>query len=57
MLLNKGEANLPRKSIVNSSQIFTANKGDLVEKIGQVSKKRMTEVLEGIKLLTEPREV
>ena|SRR5665647_406666 len=57
VLLNKGEANLPRKSIVNISQIFTVNKSDLVEKIGQVSKKRMTEVLDGIKLLTEPREV
>jgi len=55
--LNKGEANLTRKSIVNISQIFTVNKSDLVEKIGPVSKKRMTEVLEGIKLLTEPREV
>ncbi|MDP2854041.1 MAG: type II toxin-antitoxin system PemK/MazF family toxin [Smithellaceae bacterium] len=57
VLLNKDEANLPRKSIVNISQIFTVNKSDLVEKIGQVSKKRMTEVLDGIKLLTEPREV
>jgi mRNA interferase MazF len=57
VLLNKGEANLPRKSTVNISQIFTVNKTDLVEKIGQVSQERMTEVLTGIKLLTEPREV
>ena len=35
VLLNKGEANLPRKSIVNISQFFTVNKNDLVEKIGQ----------------------
>lgn len=55
--LNKGEANLPRKNIVNISQIFTVNKTDLVEKIGQVSQKRMMEVLDGIKLLTEPRDV
>ena len=55
--LNKGEANLPRKSIVNISQIFTVNKTDLVEKIGQVSQSRMMEVLDGLKLLTEPREV
>ena len=40
VLLNKGEANLPRKSIVNIAQIFTVNKSDLVEKIGQVSKKK-----------------
>ncbi|KFO67740.1 PemK family transcriptional regulator [Smithella sp. SCADC] len=57
VLLNKSEANLPRKSIVNISQIFTVNKTDLVEKIGQVSQNRMMEVLDGLKLLTEPREV
>lgn len=57
VLLNKGEANLPRKSVVNISQIFTVNKSDLVDKIGQVSKDRLTEILTGLKLLTEPREV
>lgn len=57
VLLNKGEANLPQKSVVNISQIFTVNKSDLVEKLGQVSEKRMIEILDGIKLLTEPREV
>ena len=55
--LRKGEANLPKKSIVNISQIFTVNKSDLVKKIGQVSEKRIHEILAGIKLLTEPREV
>ncbi len=57
VLLNQGEANLPKKSVVTMSQIFTVNKDDLVEKIGQVSEKRITEILNGIKLLTEPREV
>jgi len=57
VLLNKGEANLPQKSVVNISQIFTVNKSDLVEKLGQVSEKRIMEILDGIKLLTEPREV
>jgi len=55
VLLNKGEANLPQKSVVNISQIFTVNKSDLVEKLGQVSEKRIIEILDGIKLLTEPR--
>ena len=41
VLLNEGEANLPKKSVVNISQIFTVNKSDLVEKIGQVSEKRV----------------
>ena len=57
VVLNKGEANLPKKSVVNISQIFTVNKSDLVEKIGQVSDKRVNEILKGIELLTEPREI
>ena len=57
VMLNKGEANLSKQSVVNISQIFTVNKDDLIEKIGQVSEKRMLEILDGIKLLTEPREV
>ncbi len=57
VLLQKGEASLPKKSVVNISQIFTVNKSDLADKIGQVSKKRVNEILDGIKLLTEPREV
>ena len=57
VLLNKGEANLPKKSVVNISQIFTVNKSDLSEKIGILSRERFNQVLEGIKLLAEPREV
>lgn len=57
VLLKKGEANLPKKSVVNISQIYTVNKSDLIEKIGKVSAKRFNEILEGIKLLTGPREV
>lgn len=55
--LKKGEANLSKKSIVNISQIFTVNKSDLSEKIGTLSKNRILQVLQGIKLLIEPREV
>lgn len=55
--LRKGEANLSKKSVVNISQLFTVNKTDLGDKIGQVSGKKMTEVLKGLQLLTEPREV
>jgi mRNA interferase MazF len=55
--LNKGEANLPKKSVVNISQIFTVNKSDLSEKIGTLSRIRISSILQGIRLLTEPREV
>jgi len=57
VLLNKGEANLPKKSVINISQIFTVNKSDLSEKIGSLTRERFNQVYEGIKLLTEPREV
>ena len=57
VLLNEGEANLPKQSVVNISQMYTVNKGDLAKKIGKVSERRFSEILEGIKLLTEPREV
>jgi mRNA interferase MazF len=56
VLLEKGEANLPRRSVVNISQLFTVDKADLVEKIGSLSTKRMRQVLEGLQLLLEPRE-
>ncbi|WP_035238397.1 type II toxin-antitoxin system PemK/MazF family toxin [Desulfobacter vibrioformis] len=55
--LRKGEANIPKKSVVNISQIYTVNKTDLIEKIGTLSKKRFEEVLQGLSLLLEPREV
>ena len=31
VLLKKGEANLPKQSVINISQIFTINKDDLIE--------------------------
>ena len=55
--LNKGEANLPKKSVVNISQIFTVNKSELSQKIGTLSNNRVIEVLRSIRLITEPREV
>ena len=57
VLLDKSEANLPQKSVVNVSQIFTVDKNDLVEKIGTVSRKRILQILEGVHLITEPRDI
>jgi mRNA interferase MazF len=57
VLLDKGEANLPKKSVINVSQIFTVNKSDISEKIGSLTRERFNQVYEGINLLTEPREV
>jgi mRNA interferase MazF len=57
VLLKKGEANLKKESVVNISQIVTLNKSDLVEKIGTLSPARMKQIIEGLKLLIEPRDV
>jgi len=57
VLLEKGEANLPKQSVVNVSQIFTVDKRDLDEKIGTLSRHRVRQILDGIHLIIEPREV
>ena len=56
VLLEPGEANLPRASVVNVSQLYTVDKADLVEGIGSLSTRRLAQVLAGIRLLLEPRE-
>jgi len=57
VLLSKGEANLPKQSVVNVSQLFTVDRSDLVERIGSLSRKRIEEIVEGIHLLVTPRDV
>ena len=57
VLLEKGEANLPKSSVINITQIFTLDKRDLTEKIGSISRDRITQVLEGIELLIAPRDI
>ncbi len=55
--MEKGEANLPKQSVVNVSQVFTVDKRDLGEKIGALSRGRVREVLDGIHLVIEPRDI
>jgi len=57
VLLEKREANIPKQSVVNVSQIFTVDQMQLDEYVGTVSKRRVGEIIEGVRLLTEPREV
>jgi mRNA interferase MazF len=57
VLLSKGEANLKKASVVNISQMVTVDKSDLAEKIGTLSPHRINQIIEGIKLLIEPREL
>ena len=56
ILLEAGEANLPKQSVVIVSQVFTVDKTQLREYIGALSKKRVRQILDGLKLITEPRE-
>jgi mRNA interferase MazF len=57
VLLENGEANLPKQSVVNVSQIFTVGKSDLEEKIGMLSRWRIRQILDGVRLVIEPRDV
>ena len=57
VLLEAGEANLPKRSVVNVSQVYTLDKEDLTEKIGILSLDRVQEILHGLYLLFEPRDL
>lgn len=57
ILLEKNEANLPKQSVVNVSQIFTVSKDQLQQKIGTLSQERIEQVLAGINLVIEPRDI
>jgi mRNA interferase MazF len=56
VLLGEGEANLPRRSVVVVSQVFTVDKTQLGEYIGSLAPRRVRQILDGLNLLTEPRE-
>ena len=55
VLLAPNEGNLPKQSVVNVSQIYTVDKTQLDEKIGTLSAERVGQILDGIKLVLEPR--
>ena len=56
VLLEANEGGLPKPSVVVVSQLFTVDKSDLTEHIGTLSKKRVRQILDGMRLVTEPRE-
>ena len=51
VVLRKGEASMPKKCVINVTQVKSVDKKSLREKIGTLSKKRMAEVYDGIKLV------
>ncbi len=51
IVLKKGEANVPKKCVINVTQIKSVDKKSIKEKIGTLPKKRIDEVHEGFKLV------
>jgi len=51
VVLKKGEANMPRKCVINATQVKSVDKKNIKEKIGSLSKAKMAEVYEGVKLI------
>jgi mRNA interferase MazF len=52
--LRKGEAGLSRPSVVNVSQIATLDRDSLKAKSGHLSRTRLLEVWEGVRLVLAP---
>ncbi len=53
VLLRKGEANLPKRSVVNMTQIKTVDKASITEKIGSLTNDRIVEIYKGMKLVMD----
>jgi mRNA interferase MazF len=53
VLLKKGEASLPRASVVNVSQILTVDKTELVDYTGMLSRASADAVRDGLYLLLD----
>jgi len=49
--LKKGEANLPKTSVVNVSQLVTIDRDELTEKIGRLDAETIAQVCSGLELL------
>lgn len=53
LALRKGDANLPKPSVVNVSQIVTLNKQELTERIGKLDPALIEKIRLGLQLLFE----
>ena len=51
VVLRRGEANIPKKCVINVTQIKSVDKQSIKEKIGTLPKKTMDEIHEGLKLV------
>jgi mRNA interferase MazF len=55
--LAAGEGGLSKASVVIVSQVFTVDKNELDEPIGTLSGRRVRQILNGIALVLEPKEL
>ena len=55
--LEAGEAGLPKPSVVVVSQLVTLDKTQLSDYVGTLSRSRVGQILAGLRLLTEPRDI
>ena len=51
--LRKGEANMPKRCVINVSHIKSVDKDSIKEKIGTLAKEKMAAVEEGIRLILD----
>ncbi|MBA3870128.1 MAG: type II toxin-antitoxin system PemK/MazF family toxin [Anaerolineae bacterium] len=51
LLLEDGEANLPKQSVVEVSKVSTVDKSQLGDYIGSLSEQRITQILAGMRFL------
>ena len=51
IVLQKGEANMPKRCVINVTQIKSVDKKSIKENIGALPEKRMAEVYQGLKLV------
>jgi len=52
--LRRGEAGLPRASVVNVTQIATVDRAQIGSRLGQVAQSRLREVWDGVLLVLAP---
>jgi mRNA interferase MazF len=51
--LRKGEANMPKRCVINVTQLKSVDKSSLAERIGSLTNKKMEEVVAGLKLVMD----
>jgi len=55
--LAAGEGGLIKPSVVIVSQVFTVDKSQLEEQIGTLSERRVRQILDGIDIVLEPKDI